>query len=162
MHVVVVMGVSGAGKSTVGAHLAQRQGWPFQDADDLHPEANVNKMAHGEALTDEDRAPWLDRVHDLVVDHEARGEPLVVACSALKASYRRRLLAGTAHTRFVYLRVDPAALERRLRERRGHFFDPKLLASQLATLEEPGPEVTVDGNASVEEVVEAIVERLRR
>jgi gluconokinase len=160
MNVVVVMGVSGAGKSTVGAHLALRQGWSFEDADDLHPEANRRKMAAGVALTDQDRVPWLDRVHEVILDHERNGTSAVIACSALKESYRRRLLADTVHTRFAYLRVAPAELERRLRERRAHFFDPRLLTSQLTTLEEPSPEATVNGNADVEQVVDAIVERL--
>lgn len=158
--VVIVMGVSGAGKTTVGSRLAERLGCDFHDADDLHPEANLRKMAAGVPLCDADRAPWLDRVHQLIRDQERGLEPAVIACSALKAGYRRHLLSGTTRARIVYLRVAPTVLERRLRARRDHFFDPRLLASQLETLEEPANAITVDGSADIDLVVNEIVTRL--
>jgi gluconokinase len=158
--VVIVMGVSGAGKSTVGARLAERLEGRFYDADDLHPAVNVRKMAQGEPLTDRDRAPWLRRVHELILRCEEGDGVAVIACSALKESYRRQLLAGTAATRIVHLRVARDELERRLRARRDHFFDPALLASQLDTLEEPTDAIAVHGGAAIEAVVAEVVARL--
>lgn len=158
--IVILMGVAGAGKTTVGRELARALGRRFYDADALHPVANVRKMARGVALTDRDRAPWLQRVHELIVELEGRREAAVIACSALKESYRRTLLAGTERTAIAYLRVAPSELERRLRERRGHFFDPELLASQLAALEEPADVLTVDGGVAVERVVAQLVTAL--
>lgn len=155
--VVLLMGVSGAGKSTVGASLAERLGCVFVDGDDLHPAASRRKMAAGVPLTDADRLPWLRRVREVVGRHEEAGSRAVIACSALKESYRRLLLDGTRRTRLVYLRGAPALLERRLAERGGHFFDPRLLASQLETLEEPASALTVDVDGEVEEITAAIV-----
>ena len=161
--ILVLMGVSGSGKTTVGSRLAQQLGASFHDADDLHPAANRRKMAAGVALSDGDRGPWLAAVHELVLELERHRRPGVIACSALKRSYRCALLAGTSKTRIVYLRVEPERLARRLRERRGHFFDPDLLPSQLETLEEPsGDTLTIDGNRDVDDVVQAIVAALER
>lgn len=159
--VVLLMGVSGAGKTTVGRRLAERMGCEFHDGDDLHPTENISKMAAGTALCDDDRWPWLARVHNLILDHERVGNPAVIACSALKESYRRRLLEGTQGTRIVFLRARPAVLERRLRQRRGHFFDAALLSSQLAALEEPAAAtIVVDAEADVESVVAAVLAAL--
>jgi len=158
--IVLVMGVSGAGKSTVGRRLAERLGASFEDADDLHPETSRRKMAAGVPLSDADRAPWLARVHEIILDRERLAAPTVIACSALKEAYRRLLLAGTTRTRIVYLRVTTGVLERRLRQRRDHFFDPRLLASQLATLAEPRNAITVDGDAEVDPLIEEIAARL--
>lgn len=150
------MGVSGAGKTTVGRELASRSGWDFVDSDDLHPLENVARMTAGVALTDRDRAPWLARVRRTIDDRERAGTSAVIACSALRESYRRVLLEGTRTTRLVYLRASRAILERRLAARRGHFFDRALLASQLATLEEPGDAVAIDAEADVEAVVASV------
>jgi gluconokinase len=149
------MGVSGAGKSTLGAAVAAELGWPFYDGDDFHPPANVDKMAAGFPLTDADRQPWLARLRALIADHLARGEPAVVACSALKRSYRRQLRAGDGGVVFVYLRGDKERISRRLAGRRDHYMPAGLLASQFADLDEPGPEeaIVVDIEATAAEVL---------
>jgi gluconokinase len=138
--VIVVIGVSGAGKTTVGRALADLLEWPFVDADDLHPPANIAKMARNEPLTDADREPWLGAVRERIATADAENEPLVIACSALKRAYRKTLSDGLGAVRFVYLHVPRAQLDERLRHRAGHFAGPGLVASQLATLEEPSAE----------------------
>ncbi len=157
--IVVLMGVSGAGKTAVGELLAERLGWSFVDADDLHTAGNVHKMTAGVPLTDEDRLPWLLGVREVIVEHADSGRSAVIACSALKRDYRKLLLegpVGTGDTRLVYLRAAPDVLERRLRKRRGHFFDPNLLASQLDALEEPMEALVVDVDSDLEAVVNAV------
>ena len=138
--IVIVAGVSGSGKTTVGAMLAGRLGWPFADADDFHPAANVAKMRAGTPLTDADREPWLRAIVAWMDGHIARGESAVVGCSALKRSYRDELLGGRPEARMVFLATDRDVLTRRLATRVGHFFPETLLASQLAALEPPGPD----------------------
>jgi gluconokinase len=158
--IVVLMGVSGCGKTTVGRALAQEFGWTFVEADDLHPPANVAKMASGIALTDEDRWPWYDRiVLELrrLADH---GRHIVLACSALRQSYRDRLADG-GDVRFVYLKGDAATIEPRLAGRKGHFMPASLLASQFATLEEPDDAIVVDIAQPVPTQVAAIARALR-
>ena len=140
---IVVMGVSGSGKSTVGAALAQRLRVPFADADDFHPAANVEKMRAGIPLTDADRWPWLRAVAAWMDEHIARGESAVVGCSALRRSYRDQLLVGRPEARMVFLATDREVLTRRLAARVGHFFPEQLLASQLAAVEPPGPDENV-------------------
>ena len=159
---VVVMSVTGAGKTTVGQALARALGWRFVDADDLHSSANVEKMSRNEPLTDADREPWLLAVRGEIVNAQAAGEPLVVACSALKRAYRRTLSDGL-DVQFVFLKASRDALAKRLAERRGHFAGPGLLDSQLATLEEPGPDeaTIVDAMLPLETVVSHIREALR-
>lgn len=161
---VVVMGVAGSGKSTVGAALADRLGWDFVDADDHHPAANVDKMRRGEPLDDEDRAPWLDALRAVIDDHARRGAALVLACSALRQSYRDRLGVDGDRVRLVHLDVGRPELERRLRERTGHFMAVDMLDSQLAALEPPDPAgaMVVDGGRGTDEVVTAIVSALGR
>jgi gluconokinase len=153
--ILVFMGVSGAGKSTLGAAVADELGWPFYEGDDFHPPANVAKMAAGCPLADADRLPWLARLHDLIADHLARGEPAVVTCSALKRSYREQLRAGNEGLVFIYLRGDRERIGRRLAKRHGHYMPAGLLASQFADLEVPGPEeaIVVDIDASADEVI---------
>jgi len=128
------MGVSGCGKSTIGAALARRLGWPFVDADDLHPQTNVDRMAKGLPLTDADRAPWLTAIREEMTE---AGRDTVVACSALRHSYREVLRDGPGETRFVFLDVATDILSTRLRRRHGHFMPADLLDSQLETLEPP-------------------------
>ena len=129
--IVIVAGVSGSGKTTVGAMLAGRLGWPFADADDFHPAANVAKMRAGIPLTDADREPWLRAIVAWMDEHIAREESAVVGCSALKRSYRDELLGGRPEARMVFLATDRDVLTRRLAARVGHFFPEQLLASQL-------------------------------
>ena len=154
---LLVMGVSGSGKSSVGAALASRLGLDFRDADALHAPEAVAKMAAGIALEDADRWPWLDRVGAVLFDAAAHPAGVVVACSALKRTYRDRLRAAVPGLGFVFLDGDHATLAARLHARAGHYMPPALLASQLATLERPGADeadvVRVDVEASVESVV---------
>ena len=158
--VIVLMGVSGVGKTAVGERLAERLGWAFHDGDDLHPAANVRKMTAGVALDDDDRRPWLRRIRSRIERHEADGTSAVIACSALKESYRRLLLDGTREAQVVFLHGRRELLERRLSRRRGHFFDPRLLDSQLVTLEEPAGVVAVDVEGDVDQVTATIVDAL--
>jgi len=146
--VLVVMGVSGSGKTTVGALLARRLGWTFKEGDELHPAANVAKMAAGHPLTDADRAPWLEAIGAWIDARLAEGDRAVISCSALKRAYRDRLAEGRPQLRFVYIDVDQATVAERLARRKGHFFPPSLLASQYADLQPPGadePVIAVDG-----------------
>ena len=160
--VIVVMGVSGCGKSTVGRELSERLGWVFQEGDDLHPAANVVKMRAGVPLTDEDRWPWLDRVAAWIEGRLAAGESGVVACSALKRIYRERL-ARPGRVVFVYVAVDRQTLGERLAGRRGHYMPAALLASQVETLEEPGSDegvIRVDTKRSAEAAADSVLEKL--
>ncbi|QSQ11365.1 gluconokinase [Myxococcus landrumensis] len=158
--VVIVMGVSGAGKTTVGKALAQSLGWRFLDADDLHPHANVEKMAAGSPLTDEDRWPWLAAVRAELESAVAKGEDVVLASSALKQSYRAALSVDPAQTRWVYLHAPREVLAQRLSRRQGHFMPPSLLESQLATLEVPDDALSVDVTPPPDRVVRNIREGL--
>jgi gluconokinase len=141
--IVVLMGVSGVGKTTIGRVLAADLGWPFLDADDFHSPANVEKMSRGLPLTDADREPWLESLREAIRVRLARGESAVLACSALKETYRERLRVDEA-VRFVHLKADPELIRRRLAQRREHFFDPHLLTSQLQALEDPADALVVD------------------
>jgi gluconokinase len=155
---VLLTGVSGAGKSTVGRAVADAIGAVLVDADDLHPAANVAKMAAGTALTDDDREPWIDRLVDELRRREVAGDRVVLACSALRRVHRDRLVAAVADVGVVHLEVGADVLARRLAERTGHFMPPELLASQLADLEPPSSDcVVVDGERPLAEVVADIV-----
>jgi gluconokinase len=159
--VIVVMGVAGAGKTTVGRQLAQAIGWEFHDADEFHSPENIAKMHRGEALTDDDRRPWLATISALIETIVREGRRAVLACSALKQSYREALVpqgVPAAAVRFAYLDVPANELRRRLTERANHFAPPELLASQLATLEAPRGAVWIDGTCSVEDEVRTIRE----
>ena len=157
--IVVVMGVTGCGKSTVGAALAERLGWRFLDADDFHPPGNVAKMAAGTPLTDEDRWPWLDRLASELRAIDAPGGNAVLACSALKEAYRARIGAAE-DVRFVHLAGDQATIASRLTDRKHRYMPASLLASQFATLERPANAVEVDVRLPVERQVEAICHAL--
>jgi len=137
---VVLMGVSGCGKSTVMARMVERFAWPSAEADNFHPAANVEKMASGNSLTDEDRWPWLRALAAWIGEREDAGENAVVTCSALKRTYRDLLREGHPSVRFVHLIVDREVLERRMEQRAGHYMPPSLLGSQLATLEALQPD----------------------
>jgi len=163
------MGVCGCGKSTVGRALASRLGWQFFDADDFHPQANVAKMAKGIALTDDDRGPWLDRLAAEMRAVALKGQHAVLACSALKESYRRRIARGmerperveNADIRVVYLKGDAKTIEPRLALRSGHYMPPSLLASQFAALEEPQDAMVIDIRQTTEAQAAQIAAALR-
>ena len=159
--ILIVMGVAGSGKTTVGSLLARKLGWQFADADDFHPPDNKDKISRGAALSDADRAPWLAAMRSAILQWNAAGENVVLACSALKRSYRDELRAGDV--RFVFLTGDAALLRHRLRSRRDHFADEKILASQLATLEEPDADesaILVKIDLSPDEAASAIIAKL--
>jgi gluconokinase len=138
--ILIVAGVSGSGKTTVGAMLAARLGWRFADADEFHPAANIEKMRAGVPLTDDERWPWLQAIGAWMDERVARDESAVVTCSALKRSYRDMLLRGRPQARMVFLATDREVLARRLAARHGHFFPQQLLGTQLADLELPQPD----------------------
>lgn len=142
--VIILMGVSGCGKTTIGARLAQELGWPFYDADQFHPQGNITKMRQGIPLTDEDRWPWLQALRACIVTCVQRGVSAVLACSALKHAYRAYLMDADREVKLVYLRGDYDLIRGRLAQRQGHFMPPELLASQFAALEEPEQGGVVD------------------
>jgi gluconokinase len=158
--IIVVMGVSGSGKTTIGKLLATRLGWRFAEGDDFHPPANVEKMRRGEGLDDADRMPWLAAIDAAMRRWSLDGEDVVLACSALKRSYRVQIDCGP-DTRLVYLKASYSELYRRLKERKGHFADERLLASQFAILEEPDNALTVDATRPPDEIVEEICRELQ-
>lgn len=157
--VIVVMGVSGAGKTTLGRALARRLGWPFHEGDDLHAGESVRKMARGEPLTDADRRPWLEGLGHLAGRAAAEERNAVVTCSCLRRAYRD-LVRAAGGVRFVYLAIEPEAAARRVGGRRGHFFDERLVPSQFEILEPPRRAVRLDATRPVEELVREAVARL--
>ena len=159
--IVIVFGVSGAGKTTVGKLLAEDLSWRFYEADDFQPRANIEKMRSGRPLTDEDRWPWLKLLREQITRSLAANA--VLACSALKRAYRQRLRVSD-YVKFVFLRGDYALIERQLRRRRGHFMNPALLQSQFADLEEPQPDedvLTIDLGRSPQELGDEIKTKLK-
>jgi gluconokinase len=157
--IVIIMGATGAGKTTVGKLLAGQLKWEFADADNFHPPANIEKMSHGIPLTDADRAPWLAAMRKAILEWIAAGKNVVLACSALKRAYRDELLAGP-EVRIIYLKGTYALFAERIRHRHGHFAGEGILAGQFADLEEPTDAITIDAAQSPEEIVAGIRNRL--
>jgi gluconokinase len=160
---IIVMGVSGSGKSTIGERLADRLGWTYEDGDSYHPPGNVAKMHAGHPLTDDDRWPWLKAIADAIDRETAAGQRMVIACSALKRAYRDVIVHGRDDVRIVYLKGSRELIARRLKARKGHFMPPDLLDSQFATLQEPTANegaIVVDIDASIEAIVDDIMRRL--
>ncbi len=161
---IIVMGVSGSGKSTIAEALARTIGFACEDGDSYHPPSNVAKMHAGTALTDDDRWPWLQAIADDIDRKADAGHPVVVSCSALKRAYRDILVHGRSDIRLVYLRGTRELIAARLALRKGHFMPPSLLDSQFATIEEPMPDeqvVTVNIDAPVDRIIAAIADRLQ-
>lgn len=158
--IVVLMGVAGSGKTTVGRVLSERLAWRFVDADDFHPAVNVEKMRNGIPLTDEDRWPWLDRLNAMLREEQCAGHDLILGCSALKARYRERLSAGLLGVSWVHLKGGFELIESRLRARRGHYMPPTLLASQFAALEEPADALKLDIAPPPETLASQVMEHL--
>ena len=157
--IVIVMGVVGSGKTTVGSLLATELGWQFADADDFHPQSNVEKIRRGIPLNDADRQPWLERIRTQITQWIAADRNVVLACSALKRAYRQKLAVGP-QVRFVYLKGSASLIAERLRSRSGHFADEKILASQFDDLEEPEKAVTVEITGTPEQIVGEIRQKL--
>ncbi len=157
--IVIVMGVVGSGKTTVGRLLADQLGWEFADADDFHPRSNVEKIRHGIGLNDQDRQPWLQALHQAIAHWICEHKNVVLACSALKRGYRRELEVGQ-EVRFVYLKGSAELIAERLLLRKGHYADAQILESQFADLEEPEGAVTVDIAATPPQVVAEIRNKL--
>lgn len=154
------MGVSGSGKTTIGRLLAARLAWPFHDADDFHSTPNVARMQAGRPLTDEDRQQWLADLRKVIADHLAKNESAVLACSALRAAYRRVLDHSDDRIHWVYLHGDFATIQQRISDRSDHYMPASLLESQFATLEEPADALKVPVSASPQNVVTTIVRKL--
>ncbi len=158
--IIVIMGVTASGKTTIGTRASKRFGWPFYDADEFHPPENIAKMSRGEPLTDADREPWLKALHHKMAEEERAGRSGIFACSALKARYRDVLRDGLSTVRFVFLKGDPEVLQSRLDHRKGHFMPRTMLPSQMAALEEPEPgeALELDAAKPPHELVDAIAE----
>jgi gluconokinase len=157
--IVIIMGTTGAGKTTIGTMLATQLNWQFADADTFHPPANIEKMSHGIPLTDADRAPWLEAMRKAILEWIAAGKNVVLACSALKRAYRDEL-RPSPEVKIVYLKGDYALFAERIRHRHGHFAGEQILAGQFADLEEPDDAITVDAAKSPDEIVVEMRRRL--
>lgn len=157
--ILVVIGVSGSGKSTIGSGLARAIGCQFLEGDTLHPQANIDKMSQGVPLDDDDRRPWLSEIHARMADASERGMDLVVACSALKQAYRQNLERGLVLT-WVYLKGSRALFRSRLLQRTAHFMKADMLESQLNALEEPSNAIVVDAAAAPDVIVERILQQI--
>ena len=158
--VIIIMGVEGTGKTTIGKMLAEKLGWKFYDADDYHPVANIEKMRNGIPLDDEERRPWLNEIRNLINSSLNGNEPSIIACSALKNSYREFLKQNKEQIIFVYLKGDKNTISKRLASRKGHFAGTQLLESQLRTLEEPESVITFDISKNPEVIADSIIEKL--
>jgi carbohydrate kinase (thermoresistant glucokinase family) len=159
--IIVIMGVAGSGKTTVGKLLAEKLSWPFFEGDDFHPKSNVAKMSRGIPLTDEDRAGWLGSIAEQIKSLEKEGRSGVVACSALRDSYRKILANAGKDVCFVHLKGDYRSIKERLESRKGHFMKPQMLQSQFDTLEEPKDSLVIDINNSPEKIIEIIIKTIR-
>jgi len=157
---VIVMGVSGSGKTSVGKALAEHLGWDFYDADDFHPPENIAKMATGVPLDDSDRLLWLAALHDLIAASLKAGRPGVLACSALKESYRQQLLDGNEGVLLIYLKGSYDLIWSRMEKRTDHYMKPHMLKSQFDALEEPVTALTTDISMSVEDIVQEILKQI--
>ncbi len=158
--VIILMGVSSSGKSTIGSALAKRLGWLFFDGDDFHSDRNVGKMAQGIPLTDEDREPWLADLHDLIAEQIALDKPVIVACSALKQDYRDQLLEGIDSADIVYLRGDFDLIYQRMQKRHKHYMKAEMLQSQFEAMEEPDGALVVNIDQSIESIIKQIIHTL--
>ncbi|MCL1594651.1 MAG: gluconokinase [Actinomycetia bacterium] len=156
---IIIMGVSGSGKTTVGRELAEKLGYTFYDCDDLHSVANINKMRNGVPLSDVDRASWLVSIRGLIAKTQASGENTILACSALKERYRLTMIDDDHRPTFVYLRGSEELIRSRLAGRRNHFMQETLLRSQFDDLEEPHDAITIEIDRSVQETVREIIEQ---
>lgn len=156
----IVMGVSGSGKTSVGKALADRLGWNFYDADDFHPPANIAKMAEGTPLDDLDRAPWLAALHDLISSSLQADRRGVLACSALKERYREKLMKDCEDVQVIHLKGSYELIWSRMQKRTDHYMKPRMLQSQFESLEEPPNALTVDISASVDDIVQTILDHL--
>ena len=159
---LIVMGVSGSGKTTIGKALALELGWDFYDADDFHSQANIAKMEGGIPLTDPDRAPWLISLHDLIESCLTRHLPGVLACSALKESHRKKLLNGNSGVQLIYLKGSYELIWSRMSARKDHYMRPEMLKSQFDALEEPTDALSVDISLSVDEIVQEILRHVKK
>ena len=159
--VLVIMGVSGCGKSTIGRALANKLGWSFIDGDSYHPQENVDKMTSGIPLIDEDRTPWLENLNKLINDQLRNDKSLLLACSALKDQYRQILKGGNPDVSFVYLKGNFELINARLQSRPGHYMKPKMLQSQFDDLEEPQDALVIDVVKSVPQIVDEISKKLK-
>lgn len=160
---VIVMGVCACGKSTIGEQLAAQLGRKFIDGDDLHPRANIQKMASGQPLNDDDRTPWLERIRDAAYSLESKNEHGIIVCSALKKQYRDQIREGNQNVTFLFLDGDKALIMERMRQRQGHFMKENMVNSQFETLERPDNEpntVVINIDASVDEIIEQAIARL--
>jgi carbohydrate kinase (thermoresistant glucokinase family) len=156
---IIIMGVSGCGKTTIADKLAEQLGWTFIESDNYHSEAHIHKMASGIPLMDADRLPWLERLHDLLIEFSQKNQPSVLACSALKEKYRQTLTAGLRNIRFVYLKGDYELIWQRMQERQ-HYMQPSMLKSQFEALEEPEDALVIDISHSPEKIVSEILRQI--
>ncbi len=159
--IAILMGVSGSGKTTIGQILSVKLGWPLLDADEFHSAANIEKMSNGIPLEDVDRWPWLDRMNAELRAREARGESVLLACSALKQAYRDRISGGVAEIRWIYLKGGFELIRQRLEARKGHYMKAGLLESQFAALEEPVDALRFDIDGSPDSIADSILHRLK-
>jgi gluconokinase len=160
--IIIVMGVAGTGKSTLAKALASALGWILIEGDDYHTNASIEKMASGEALDDDDRVPWLEYLHEYIAELDAQGASAVVACSALKASYRTLLSTGIGEVRFVYLYGNTEIIAQRMLGRREHFMPSNLLESQLDALEPPDDAIMVSVDLTTEEQADSVLQTIAR
>lgn len=158
--VIVLIGPMGCGKTTIGEILAEKLAWKFYDADDFHPIANKKKMSEGIPLDDSDRIPWLETLHQIIIDHLSNGNNMILACSALKQSYREILGIDQKQVHSVFLKGSPELLKRRIIDRTHEYMSQELLASQLATLEKPTAGLVVDISGTPEQTAQAVIDAL--